>query len=62
MIFALAYALPLNHLSMLYVMTGLFIIGRILFILGYLKFPIYRAFGFGITFIPMVIAAVYIIV
>ena len=40
------------------ILTALFVLGRILFWVGYHKHPYLRAFGFGITFYPTV--AVYI--
>jgi len=40
------------------ILTMLFVLGRILFWIGYHKSPHLRAFGFGITFYPTV--AVYI--
>jgi len=40
------------------ILTALFVLGRILFWVGYHKHPYLRAFGFGITFYPTV--AIYI--
>lgn len=40
------------------ILTVLFVLGRILFWVGYHKHPYLRAFGFGITFYPTV--AIYI--
>ena len=48
----------LLQLFALPILTALFVLGRILFWVGYHKHPYLRAFGFGITFYPSV--AVYI--
>ena len=50
-----SFALPIQHIYMIYVTTFLFIIGRVAFIIGYLVFPIYRAFGFAVTMLPCVV-------
>ena len=53
----LAVYAPIEEARSLPILTGLFLLGRILFWIGYHKNPLLRAFGFGITFYPMV--AVY---
>jgi MAPEG family len=49
---------PAEEARSLPILTMLFVLGRILFWIGYHKNPYLRAFGFGITFYPTV--AVYI--
>jgi hypothetical protein len=52
----LAMYCPLEEARTLPILTALFILGRILFWVGYHKNPYLRAFGFGITFYPTVVA------
>jgi len=52
----LAMYCPLEEARTLPILTALFIMGRILFWIGYHKNPYLRAFGFGITFYPTVAA------
>ena len=49
---------PIDEARALPILTMLFVIGRILFWIGYQSSPYLRAFGFGLTFYPTV--AVYI--
>jgi len=55
---ALALYCPLKEARTLIILTILFVLGRILFWVGYHYNPYVRAFGFGLTFYPMV--AVYL--
>lgn len=55
---ALALYCPLEEARTLIILTILFVLGRILFWVGYHYNPYVRAFGFGLTFYPMV--AVYL--
>ena len=55
---SLALYSPSEGARALPILTALFVLGRILFWVGYHKHPYLRAFGFGITFYPTV--AVYI--
>ena len=48
---------PLQEARSLIILTALFLLGRVLFWIGY-HYPYVRAFGFGITFYPTV--AVYL--
>jgi len=50
----LAMYCPLSEARTLPILTALFVLGRILFWIGYHKNPYLRAFGFGITFYPTV--------
>ena len=52
----LAMYCPLEEARTLPILTALFVLGRILFWIGYHKNPYLRAFGFGITFYPTVAA------
>ncbi|MGB0056175.1 MAG: MAPEG family protein, partial [Methyloceanibacter sp.] len=52
----LAIYCPLEEARSLPLLTALFVMGRILFWIGYHKNPYLRAFGFGITFYPTVMA------
>jgi hypothetical protein len=49
---------PIEEARALPILTMLFVLGRMLFWVGYHKNPYLRAFGFGLTFYPMV--AIYI--
>ena len=53
----LAIYAPIEDARSLPILTALFLLGRVLFWIGYHKNPYLRAFGFGITFYPIV--AVY---
>jgi hypothetical protein len=52
----LAMYCPIEEARTLPILTALFVLGRILFWVGYHKNPYLRAFGFGITFYPTVAA------
>jgi len=52
----LAMYCPLEEARTLPILTALFVLGRVLFWIGYHKNPYLRAFGFGITFYPTVAA------
>ena len=54
----LALYCPLEEARTLIILTTLFLLGRVLFWVGYHYNPYVRAFGFGITFYPTV--AVYL--
>lgn len=49
-----ALYVPVSEARSLPLLTSLFLMGRLLFWFGYHKNPHLRAFGFGITFYPMV--------
>jgi hypothetical protein len=53
----LAVYAPIEEARSLIILTALFLLGRLLFWIGYHTNPLLRAFGFGITFYPTV--AVY---
>ena len=53
---------PYTEAHSLPVLTSLFLLGRILFWVGYHKNPYLRAFGFGITFYPIVAMFVWLLV
>ena len=55
---ALALYCPIEEARSLIILTVLFVLGRVLFWVGYHYNPYVRAFGFGITFYPTV--AVYL--
>jgi uncharacterized MAPEG superfamily protein len=57
----LAMYCPPEEARSLPLLTALFVMGRILFWIGYHKNPYLRAFGFGITFYPTVLAFVWLI-
>ena len=56
----LALYCPLEEARTLPILTALFVMGRILFWIGYHKNPYLRAFGFGITFYPTVGAFIWL--
>lgn len=53
---ALSLELPANRLSYVPAYSVLFVVGRILFWIGYHIKPIFRAPGFGLTLLPTVAA------
>ena len=57
----LAMYCPIEEARTLPILTGLFVVGRILFWVGYHTNPYLRAFGFGVTFYPTVIAYVWLL-
>jgi len=57
----LAMYCPIEEARTLPILTGLFVVGRILFWVGYHKNPYLRAFGFGVSFYPTVIAYVWLL-
>jgi hypothetical protein len=57
----LAIYCPLEEARSLPLLTMLFVIGRILFWVGYHQNPYLRAFGFGVTFYPTVMAFFWLI-
>jgi hypothetical protein len=59
---ALALYCPLEEARTLPILTALFVLGRILFWVGYHKNPYLRAFGFGITFYPTVAAYMWLLI
>jgi uncharacterized MAPEG superfamily protein len=56
----LAMYCPPEEARSLPLLTMLFVMGRILFWIGYHRNPYLRAFGFGITFYPTVLAFVWL--
>jgi len=50
----LAIYAPIEEARSLPILTALFLLGRVLFWIGYHKNPYLRAFGFGLTFYPTV--------
>ena len=57
----LAMYCPLEEARTLPILTALFVLGRVLFWIGYHKNPYLRAFGFGITFYPTVAAFAWLV-
>jgi hypothetical protein len=58
----LAIYCPLEQARTLPILTTLFVMGRVLFWIGYHKNPYLRAFGFGLTFYPTVAAFAWLMV
>jgi uncharacterized MAPEG superfamily protein len=56
----LAMYCPPEEARSLPLLTMLFVMGRILFWIGYHRNPYLRAFGFGITFYPTVLAFIWL--
>jgi len=52
---------PLEEARTLPILTALFLIGRVLFWIGYHKNQYLRAFGFGVTFWPTVVAFIWLL-
>lgn len=59
---AMALYAPIEEARSMPILTALFVMGRILFWVGYHKNPYLRAFGFGITFYPTVAAYAWVVV
>ncbi|WP_372928868.1 MAPEG family protein [Methyloceanibacter sp.] len=57
----LAMYCPIEEARTLPILTVLFVLGRILFWVGYHTNPYLRAFGFGITFYPTVVAYAWLV-
>lgn len=58
----LAIYAPLTEAHSLPILTSLFLLGRVLFWVGYQYNPYLRAFGFGITFYPTVAMFAWLLV
>ncbi len=57
----LALYCPAQEARTLIVLTALFLLGRVLFWIGYHYNPYVRAFGFGVTFYPTVMVYLWLI-
>ena len=57
----LALYCPLEEARTLIILTILFVLGRVLFWVGYHINPYVRAFGFGLTFYPTVVVYAWLI-
>ena len=57
----LALFCPPEEARTLIILTALFLLGRILFWIGYHRNPYLRAFGFGLTFYPTVGAYIWLV-
>lgn len=55
----LAVLLPLQYLSLLPIYSGLFVVGRIIFLLGYHHNVLWRGPGFVMAIFPAVVGIVY---
>ena len=53
---------PVSEARTVPILAALFLIGRILFWVGYHKNPYLRAFGFGLTFYPTIVVFMWLIV
>lgn len=51
--------LDTNSIKLIPILATLFVIGRIAFWIGYLKNPLYRAFGMGVTLYPTAVMLFY---
>jgi hypothetical protein len=58
-VFALSVVLPYSWLHLLPAYSGLFVLGRMVFWLGYAYNPLWRAPGFALTILPAVIGLAY---
>jgi hypothetical protein len=58
---ALAMYCPLEEARTLPILTALFVLGRVLFWIGYHYNPYLRAFGFGLTFWPTAAAYMWLL-
>jgi hypothetical protein len=52
---------PMVDMRLISTMTGLFVLGRVLFWIGYIVNPLYRALGMTITAVPTLIGLFYAI-
>ena len=55
------FIFPLEEARTLIILTILFVLGRVLFWVGYPINPYVRAFGFGLTFYPTVVVYAWLI-
>jgi hypothetical protein len=53
---------PFTEAHSIPILTGLFLLGRMLFWVGYHKNPYLRAFGFGVTFYPTVAVFAWLLI
>lgn len=58
-VLGLAIFLPVSYLTLIPIYSSLFVIGRIVFWVGYRINPLYRATGFGISFYPAILGILY---
>ena len=56
----IALALPHEQLRLIPAMAIAFLIGRVLFFIGYMIAPVGRAFGFGLTAYPTFAALIWL--
>lgn len=51
--------LDANSIKLIPILATMFVLGRIAFWIGYLKNPLYRAFGMGVTLYPTAAILLY---
>ena len=57
----LSVSLPSEQLVLIPLLCLLFVLGRLFFYIGYTLQPVWRAFGFGMTFLPCIAGALYLL-
>ena len=57
----LALVLPYSQLSLIPLLAILFVVGRAAFWLGYIFYPVARAFGFLLTFLPTCVGYLWLL-
>lgn len=57
----LAAFLPHSGLQLVPVLTTLFVVGRMAFYIGYRIRPVWRYFGYAVTFLPTIVGCFYLV-
>ena len=56
---ALASAMPLDQVFTTRILALIWVVGRVVYVLGYLRHPFYRSYGFNLSILPIILALGY---